>query len=83
MFEVLFNSFDNLQYLYLYVIFFFSCFLEMINYMYPLLYHHLSSRAGVTPSLSIIFSGIQYVGLIGFKTESASKSEMAARPNKV
>lgn len=51
--------------------------------MYPLLYHHLSSRAGVTPSLSIIFSGIQYVGLIGFKTESASKSEMAARPNKV
>lgn len=47
------------------------------------LYNHASSRDGLRPKRSIMYSGMQYVGLIGFNEKFLSNNDNAVRPNKV
>ena len=45
--------------------------------------NHLFNRNGFRPKRSITYSGMQKVGLIGFKVESTPSKDTAVKPNKV
>lgn len=64
------------------VVYFFN---EEINEITKIcrLYNHASSRDGLRLKRSIMYSGIQYVGLIGFNEKFLSNNDNAVRPNKV